>query len=134
MRKTFNIIFFTLPLALMFSTQVMAEVQAWRLWFLQEGEVIEAAGHFLVKKTKAVKSSRLDIETRKITMIVRSEMLLHQAYRNNQSNKRLCGRASGNLKGFKLEKKEFADGMLTLSFSVPVEGVHVDMSSVKPCE
>ena len=101
MRKIFKTLFFTLPLSYSLFTAALAEVPGWRLWLLQDGEVLEAAGHFLVKKTRAVKSARLDIETRKMTMSARSDILLHQAYQNSQDEKKLCGRASGILKGFK---------------------------------
>jgi len=134
MRKIFKSLLFTLALLPVPFAAALAEVPAWRLWLLQEGKVIEASGHFLVKKTKVVKSARLDIETRKMTISARSDILLHLAYQNSQEEIRLCGRASGTLKGFKLEKKEFAEGELTLSFSVPIEGVEVDMSSIQPCK
>ena len=55
MRKIFKSICLALLLALISSTHVQAELSAWRLWFLQEDEVIEADGYFLVKKTKAVR-------------------------------------------------------------------------------
>lgn len=134
MRKIFKLIYLALLLAIITSTHVQAEISAWRLWFLQEDEVIEADGYFFVKKTKAVLAERLDLETRKITMHAKSDILLHQAYLNNQKDERLCGNASGNLKGFKIEKKEFSGGVLSLSFSVPIEGVEVDMSSLQPCQ
>lgn len=134
MRKIFKSICLALLLALISSTHVKAELSAWRLWFLPEDEVIEADGYFLVRKTKAVQAARLDLETRKITMHAKSDILIHQAYLNNQKDERLCGNASGNLKGFKIEKKEFSGGVLSLSFSVPIEGVEVDIGSLQPCQ